>query len=87
MWAHRHWLKVKRICVARFSKTIHISLSCLSECPFRPLPSCRFIAYLFSVTTLSVIDLVGEEQIKPLCLCSLEWNVRLLGQSDSTHRL
>ena len=53
--------------------------------PFCPFPSCRFIAYLFSVTTFSVIDFVGEDHIKPLHLCSLEWNVWLLGQPDSTH--
>ena len=65
-----------------FSSRCHV----LVECPFRLLPSCRFIAFLFCVTTLSVIDLIGKEQIKPLCFCSLEWNVWLHGQSDSTHR-
>ena len=45
----------------------------------RPLPFCRFIAYLFSVTTLSFINLVGKEQNKPLCFRSPKWNVGLLG--------
>ena len=49
--------------------------------PLVRFPSCRFIAYLFSVTTISVIDLFGKEQN------SLEWNVWLLGQSDSTHMI
>ena len=47
----------------------------LVEYAFRPLPSCRLISYLFSVTPVSVIDIIGEDQIKFLFLCSLEWNV------------
>ena len=73
---------MSRISRKPFSSRCHV----LVECSLRPLPSCRFIAYLFSVTTLSVIDLVGKEQNNPLCFCSLEWNVWQFGQSDSTHR-
>ena len=52
--------------------------------PFIRFP-CRFISFLFSVTTFSVDNIIGEDQIKPLLLGSLEWNVWLLGQSDSKH--
>ena len=55
--------------------------------PFTRSPSCRFISCLFSVTTFSVIDITGEDQINHLPLCSLEWHVWLLGQSDSTHMI
>ena len=79
MLSHRHWLEVKGISVAHFSKTILISLSCPCWMSLSSVSLlCRFIAHLFSVTTLSVIDLVGKEQNKPVCLCSLEWNVWLL---------
>ena len=49
--------------------------------------SCRFISCLFSVTTFSVINIIGKDQIELLLFCSLEWNVWLLCQSDSSHRL
>ena len=69
----------RKQCLAFLQKPFSSRCHVLVECPFRPLPSCRFIAHLFSL-----IDLVGKEQIKPLCLCSLERNVWLPGQSDST---
>ena len=57
----------------------------LKRCACHSFPSYCFISYLLSVTTISANNLIGEDQIKPLPLCSLEWNVWLLGQSDSTH--
>ena len=62
-----HWPNVKGIWVAHFSIAISSRCHVLVECPFRPLPSCRFVAFLFSVTTLSVTDLGGKEWSKPLC--------------------
>ena len=64
----RQKTSVSRISPKPFSSRCHVFV----ECPYRPLPSCLFIAYWFYLTTLSVIDLVGKEQIKLLCLCSLE---------------
>ena len=58
---------MSRISLKPFSSRCHV----LVECPFRPRPSCRFIAHLFSVTAPSVIDLGGTEQIKPMCLSLL----------------
>ena len=73
-WAHRigsmYKELVSRISLHSFPFRCHVFV----ERSSRPLPSCRFVAYLFSVTTFSVFDLV---------LRSLEWNVWL----DSTHRI
>ena len=62
---HMLWLKVQGISVAHFSKTVSSLRHVLVRCSFRSFTSCRFISYLFSVTTFSVIDFVGEDQIKP----------------------
>ena len=57
-----HWLKVTGICVAHFFLCTHFLTRCyvLVEWSSWSLPSCYFLTYLFSVKTLSVIDLVGE---------------------------
>ena len=83
---HMLWLKVQGISVAHFSKTLSSLRHVFVTCAFHSFPSCRFISYLFSVTTFNVIDNFGEDKIKPPRLRSLEWNVWLLGQSDSSHR-
>ena len=79
------WLKVQGFSVTHFSKTLSCLRHVFVRCAFHSFPSCRFISCLFSVTTFSVIDIIGEDQINPLLLCSLEWNIWLLGQSNSTH--
>ena len=86
MLSHRHWLKIQGISVAHFSKPLSSLRHVLVTCAFCSFPSCRSISYLFSVTTFSVDHIIGEDQIKPLFLCSLEWNCWLLGQSDSKQR-
>ena len=55
-------------------------------CGFVGGPLGRFPLLLLP-QTLSVIDLLERSRVTPLCLRSLEWNVWLLGQSDSTLRL
>ena len=80
MLSHRHWLKVKGISVAHFSKTLSSLRHLFVSCSFRSFPSCRIISYLFFVTTFSVIDLVGEDQINPSTLLT-----RVECQSDSKH--
>ena len=72
---HGHWLKVQGISVAHLSKPVPSLRHVLVRCAFHSLPFCRFISYLFSVTTFSVDNII----------CSLEWNVWLLGQPK--HRL
>ena len=89
MLSHRHWLKVEGISVAHFSKHCHLYVMSLLGVLFfsfvsflslhrLPVLCHDLIVYLFSITTFSVIDLVGEDQINLLSLCSLEWNVWLL---------
>ena len=73
-------------CRAFLKKTLSSLRHVLVRFAFHSFPSCRFISYFFSVTTFSVDNIIGD-QIKPLLLCSLEWNVWLLGQSDSSHSL
>ena len=82
---HMPWLKVQGISIAQFSKTLSSLRHVVIGCAFHSCPSCRFIYYLFSVTTFSVNNITREDQINSLPLCSLEWTVWLLGQSDSSH--
>ena len=86
MLSHRHWLKIQGISVSHFSKPLSSLRHVLVRCAFCSLPSCRSISYLFSVTTSSVDHIIGEDQIKPVLLCSPEWNGWLLGQSDPNHK-
>ena len=60
MLSHRHWLKVKGNSIAHSRKTV----------AFRPLPSCRFMANLFFVTTFRVPLLTWVE-------CLVAWPIRL----------
>ena len=65
------WLEIQRISVAHFSRTLSPLRHVFVRCSFRSFPSCRFISNLFSVTTVSVTEFVGEDQINP----PAHWNV------------
>ena len=72
-------------CRAFLKKTMSPLRHVLVWCAFRSFPSCRFISYFVCVTTFSVANIVREDQIKALPLCSLEGNVWLLRQSAPKH--
>ena len=90
MLSHRQWLKIQGISVAHFSKQLSSLRHVLVRCAFHSFPSCRFISYLFSVTTFSVDNITGEEQIKPLAPlltgveCLAAWPIQL--QTHATGR-
>ena len=86
MLSHRHWLKYKGS-VSRISQEhrhlFALSLIGVSSIRFPPVASsltCSLSRPSASLTSLE------RTRFKPWSLCSLEWNVWLLAQSDSKHR-
>ena len=67
-----------------FLKTLSSLHHALVTCACHSFPSESFIFYLFSVTTLRLVDTVGCDQKQPLHLCSLEWNVWLANPTPHT---
>ena len=86
MLSNRQWLKVKGISVAHCLKTIFISfVMSLLNVPFVSLLSLHRLLVLCHDPQRHQLRWKVAESTQ--CFCSPEWNVWLLGQSDSTHRL